>query len=125
VLYATVVAALWFLPVVAWCLLVSARAPRSPLLWATLPPLAIALAERIVFHTHIVGSLIFSRLMLPVVAFADPTYAVQHPESAPLVHHFIQPLGILTSPGLWLGLVAAAALTWAAIWSRRQGEATS
>jgi ABC-2 type transport system permease protein len=124
-LYVTVVATLWFLPVVAWCLLVSARAPRSPLLWATLPPLAIALAERIVFHTHVFGSLIFSRLMLPVVAVADPTSAIQHPEHAPLVHHFLEPLGFLTSPALWLGLVAAAAMVWAAIWSRRQGEATS
>lgn len=126
-LYGMVVTTLWFLPVVAWCLLVSARAPRSPILWATLPPIAIALAERIVFHTHYFGSLIWSRLMFPVHAFGgfDSGLTIQHAERAPLVHELIRPMQFLTSPDLWLGLLAAAVLVVAAIWSRRQGESTS
>ncbi len=40
---------LWWAPFWGWFLLASAWARRAPLLWATLPPLAIGFAEKIAF----------------------------------------------------------------------------
>src|SRR6266516_734544 len=42
---------LWYAPIYAWFLLVSAWARRTPLLWAVLPPLAVAAVEKIAFNT--------------------------------------------------------------------------
>ena len=42
---------LWYAPIYAWLLLVSAWARRAPLLWAVLPPLAIGAVEKIAFNT--------------------------------------------------------------------------
>ena len=62
VLYGLVVHALWFAPLYAWLLLVSAWARRAPLLWAVLPSLALGVVERMAFGTSHFGSLIRYRL---------------------------------------------------------------
>ena len=61
-IYGLVTLTLWNAPVYAWLLLVSAWAQRAAILWAVLPPLAVAVVERIAFHTTYIGSILRSRL---------------------------------------------------------------
>lgn len=115
-IYCVAVLALWYAPVTAWLLLVSGWARRSTFLWATLPPLALCLLERLAFGTRHLALLLGHRLSPPVQAFAAPVH-----ERHAVVFQLAQldPIGFLTSPGLWLGLGCAAALLAAAARLRR------
>ena len=115
-LYALAALALWHAPIYAWLLAVSACARRATFLFAVLPPLALAAVERITFHTSYVGAFIKYRLIGGMAhAFAfDPRSS--HP-TVGLPQ--LTPGNYLTSAGLWLGLVAAAAFLAAAVWLRR------
>ena len=133
--YALLASALWYLPLVAWALLVSAWAPRSPIMYATLPPLALALAEFVVFRTHYVlatlgervGTLGFlSHAMVKVGSgnvgiVIDKDSAVSLP---PSLLDLIGPAGFFSSPQVWVGVAVAAALIAAAVWMRRYRDAS-
>ena len=54
---------LWYAPIYAWFLLVSAWARRAPLLWAVLPPLAVAAVEKIAFNTSHVAAILQHRFL--------------------------------------------------------------
>jgi ABC-2 type transport system permease protein len=119
-LYGTAVLALWHAPIYCWLLLVSGWAKRVTFLWAVLPPLAIAAVEYIAFHTSYLGSLLHDRLFGFVAAAFDLT----DKNGVPIDPHFIPltqlaPLRFLSTPGLWLGLIVAAALLAAAVRLRR------
>jgi ABC-2 type transport system permease protein len=122
-LYGVIVLALWHAPLYAWLLLVSGWARRATFLWAVLPPLAIAAFERIAFGTSHFGSLLGKRLF----GFAVEAFAFQTPDGTAIDPHLI-PLTQLTpgkflgSPGLWVGLVFAAAFLAAAVRLRRYRE---
>ncbi len=119
VLYVLVVTALWFAPIYAWLLFVSGWARRAPFLWAFLPPLALALLERIAFNTSYIGDLIAYRLHGFKDAFsqgAGPLGIAARPLT------LLDPLGLLALPGLWSGLLVAAVLLGAAVWFRRRRE---
>lgn len=118
-IYGLTVHALWHAPLYAWLLLVSVWARRTPLLWAVLPPLAVGGLERIVFQTSYFASLVKWRLIGPMrVAFT------QGGQTGGDIHSLTQlsPLGFLGTPGLWIGLVAAAALLAATARLRRFRE---
>ncbi len=122
-LYTLAVVTLWYAPLYAWLLLVSAWARRTTFLWAVLPPLAIALVEWITFHTSYFGSLLRQR----VFGFAPRAFAFRTPDGGLIDPHFIPltqitPGRFLGSPGLWLGLVFAAAFLAAAVRLRRYRE---
>ena len=122
-LYGVIVLALWHAPLYAWLLLVSGWARRATFLWAVLPPLAIAAFERIAFGTSHFGSLLGDRLF----GFAAEAFAFRTPDGAPVDPHFIPlaqvaPGRFLSSPGLWIGLLVAAALLAAAVRLRRYRE---
>ena len=53
----------WYAPFYAWLLLVSAWAKRVPFLWATLPPLAIGIVEKMALNTSHFASLVRHRFM--------------------------------------------------------------
>ncbi|MEO6927794.1 MAG: ABC transporter permease [Casimicrobiaceae bacterium] len=117
-LYGLVAFALWYAPVYAWLLLVSAWARRTMFLWAVLPPLAIGIVEKLSFGTGYFASLLQYRL---TGVFARAFTA--HPQDgvmAPLAQ--LDPGKFLGTPGLWAGLVAAAAFLAAAVWLRRNRE---
>jgi ABC-2 type transport system permease protein len=106
--------ALWYAPIYAWFLLVSAWARRTPFLWAFLPPLAIAIVEKIAFRTDY-----FARFMQyrfsggPAgMAFASTGALMNHPTGA-------TPGDFLVSPGLWGGLFVAGLFVAGAVWLRR------
>lgn len=119
VIYLVVVGTLWYAPIYGWLLMVSAWARRMTFLWAVLTPIGIAIVERIAFDTSYVGLLLRYR----VKGFLDLAFT-QPPRNT----HAIDPMALITpasffgSPGLWIGLVVAAAFIAAAVWLRRGRE---
>jgi ABC-2 type transport system permease protein len=122
-LYTLAVITLWYAPIYAWLLLISAWARRTTFLWAVLPPLAIALVEFIAFHTSHFGLLLRERF----IGFAPRAYNFRMPDGSFIDPHFIPvtqitPGRFLGSPGLWIGLLFAAAFLAAAVRLRRYRE---
>ncbi|MFY9561818.1 MAG: ABC transporter permease [Terriglobales bacterium] len=106
---------LWPAPIYCWLLLVSGWPRRATFLWAALPLVAIAGVEQIAFHTWHFAAMVGSRLI-----GAAPTVASTSPDmfpTDPMTH--IAPGSFLSSPGLWIGLVIAAAFLAAAVRLRR------
>jgi ABC-2 type transport system permease protein len=116
--YGVAVHSLWFAPVFAWLLLVSAWARRSPFLWAFLPVFALWAVERITFGTGHVGSFIRDRVS-GAMAAAFRADAMKEPITQ-LAQ--LDPLGFLTTPALWIGLVFAAVFLIAAAHVRRSRD---
>jgi ABC-2 type transport system permease protein len=119
-LYTLAVHALWHAPVYCWLLLVSGWARRATFLWAVLPPVAIGALEYVAFHTSYFGSMLHDRLF----GFAASAFELKDKSGVPIDPHFIPlaqlaPGRFLSSPGLWLGLVVAAAFFAAAVRLRR------
>lgn len=126
-LYALTAAVLWYLPLFAYLLLVSASAGRAVMLWAVLPPLGLMLVEKIIFRTDYFADLLGNRfagwipLALNIGHHSEHAVVIDG-ERIPFSAHIgevIDPVAFLSSPGLWLGLLVAAALTYAAIMVRR------
>jgi ABC-2 type transport system permease protein len=122
-LYALAVLALWHAPLYAWLLLVSGWARRATFIWAVLPPLAVAVFERIAFHTSYFGSLLQDRFF----GFAANAFDLKDKSGVPVDPHFIPlirlaPGRFLSTPGLWLGLIVTAAFIAAAVRLRRYRE---
>ncbi len=105
---------LWYAPIYGWLLLVSAWARRTPVLWAALPPLAVAGVEKIAFNTSHFGALLLHRM---IGGPADDTFMASSFSMDPLMH--FSPGQFFISPGLWIGLVVAAAFLAAAAQLRR------
>jgi ABC-2 type transport system permease protein len=121
--YVLVTLALWYAPVYGWLLVVSGWARRGTFLWATLPLLALCVVEKLAFDTSWFADLVKYRLGGSFhEAFVDqgPHPFGQHQMNFHLPQ--ADPAKFFTSPGLWLGLAAAAALFALAIWLRRRRE---
>lgn len=113
---------LWFAPVVAWFMLVSAYVKKAPLLVAILVPLGLAWAETWFTRDAWLIKRIGER-------FADGFYnvSIRHHGNAfeanggPFQHY--DAIGLLSQTSLWVGLMIAAAFIFAAIaLRRRSGE---
>jgi ABC-2 type transport system permease protein len=115
-LYGLVVLALWHAPIYGWLLLVSGWARRATFLWAVLPLIVIQIFEKITFGTSHFGSFLKHRL----VGFAPHAFGF-HGEGHPTIDSLSQltPGRYLGSPGLWIGLLVAAAFLFAAVRLRR------
>jgi ABC-2 type transport system permease protein len=108
---------LWWAPIYAWLFLISAWARRAPFLWAILPPVAIAVVEKIAFNTSHFGSMLARRFS---GGGQSAGFEPGHMTMVPLTQ-----LGLgqfLLSPGLWSGLLVAAALLALAVRLRRYRE---
>jgi ABC-2 type transport system permease protein len=111
-LYGLAAIALWHAPIYGWALLISGWARRATFLWAVLPFFAIAFFERITFGTSHFASMLKDRLMgFAPEAFAFKQHSIDCPQLTPLKY--------LSTPGLWLGLLFAAAFVFAAVRLRR------
>jgi ABC-2 type transport system permease protein len=132
-LYLLLATAVWYLPLLGWYLLVSAWAPRSPLMYATLPPSALMLAEWIVFRTHYVSKIVFERVgNLGMMADAFDGFGAargfgfifgkQQLEAARPLYEYMRPAYFLASPDVWLGVLVAAGFVAGAIWVRRNRD---
>jgi ABC-2 type transport system permease protein len=107
--------ALWYAPFYGYLLLVSAWARRAPLLWAALPPLAVAGLEKVLFDTTRFAGLLMYR-------FSGPeTFVPMIPGTATMypLHH-MELLRFLATPGLWTGLALTALFLAGAVLLRRR-----
>jgi ABC-2 type transport system permease protein len=115
-LYGMSVHALWFAPIYAWLLFISAWAKRAPFLWLVFPLFTIGLAERGMFGTTYFVRFIKYRLGGAMIeAFGGNFKGVSQWSD-------LSPLRYLTSAGLWLGLGFTAACLAGAIRLRRRRE---
>ncbi|MGC2402406.1 MAG: ABC transporter permease [Acidobacteriaceae bacterium] len=108
---------LQFASAYCWMLLVSAWARRAPFLWAVVPPVAIAVAEKIAFNTHY-----FLRLLGFLVGGGSDTvpFTEGRMEMAALTVGDVAEF--FSYPGLWVGLVVAALLLAATVRMRRSRD---
>ena len=115
-LYGLAALALWHAPIYGWLLLVSGWARRATFLWAALPFIAIGIFERITLGTSHFSSLVMKRLM----GFAPGAFDF-NPHHSVAIDSLTQltPGRYLSTPGLWIGLVVAAAFLAAAVRLRR------
>jgi len=111
-----IVHVLWHAPFYGWLLLVSAWARRAPFIWAVVPPLAIAVVERIAFNTSHFASMLASRVAGGGESLRMPVAI--GPSLHPLAQ-LAQNAGDLSDPGLWIGLAVTAAFLALAVRVRR------
>ena len=115
-LYSLIVIALWHAPIYGWALLISGWARRATFLWAVLPLLAIGVLEKLAFDT----SHFLSMLKYRVFGAGDTAFAFR-PQHGVAIDSLLQltPGRFLATPGLWIGLVFAAAFVVIAVRQRR------
>jgi ABC-2 type transport system permease protein len=129
-IYGQIALSMWYAPIAAWLLLVSAWAKRVAILWAVLPPLAIMLFERVAIGTHYVSDLLAYRMRDGITTAFLPRSRAEftvrdggmNADMPRNVLDALDPVGFFTNPWLWVGLVVAAGLVAAAIWMRRYRE---
>ena len=133
-LYALMAMSLWYAPIYAWLLLVSAWAKKSTFLWAVLPAAALLLFESLAFDTGYVKQLLAYRFRDGLGTAFDPRVAAARSAHdtgfasevrVDLPDHLLallDPVQFFSNPWLWAGLIVAAALTAAAVWMRRYRE---
>jgi ABC-2 type transport system permease protein len=124
ILSALVLAMLWYAPLAAYLLLVSAWAKRNVILWATMPPLIAIILEKIAFGTSYVAIVLGYRLngiwrplnLQGRLSGNTATMSAQGTAGGPLA--------VLENADLWLGLLVAVALVWVTIRIRRHSDDT-
>ena len=128
--------ALWAVPGIAWCMLVSAWAKRTPFLWAVGVPVVAgallswqqAMFDRRLgaewFWEHVVGRLFGGFVPGMWFVFADQGKAINDfkPENESIFSLVGQSYMTLSSPSLWIGLLVGTALLVAAVRLRRWRE---
>jgi ABC-2 type transport system permease protein len=130
ILVTVLIGVLWYSPIAACLLLISAASRRAPppMVWATVPPILAPIIERVAFGTHYIWSFEQYRTV--------HIWQVLDIEQA---GHIVSPSGLrplgqllsdfdfgpaLSDASLWLGVVAAAAMVYAAVRIRRYRDDT-
>ncbi len=116
---------LWVLPVYAWLLFASATSPRAPFLFAFLIPGALVIISKVVLRSDWLGNEFFGRLIGAPVWLAAEKMSSSKPDMLERPEEFLGfgrdlLLKGFAEPGLWIGLVIAAALLYATIEMRRR-----
>jgi ABC-2 type transport system permease protein len=124
-IYSILTAALWYLPVAGYLMVVSAWAKRAVMLWSILPPIALVLAERWFRGTHHVAQQLAERLLgwVPAAFHVNPggpawvtTVVGQDTIQTPASIWSLMNVGeFLADPATWAGIVIGAALIAGAI----------
>ena len=104
---------LWYAPIYGWLLLVSAWAPRAPVLWAFMPPFVIWGMEKIAFNTSHFFNLLLYRLSGPEPSAKPSSDNIMDVMAA------LSPGQFFSEPGLWAGLALAALFLAGAVRLRR------
>lgn len=128
----TLVAALWYAPIAAALLLISAWARRNVFLWAVLPPVALMLLEGTAFNTDRVAAFLryrfsgFFDAMGMGISMRERAAGVSDREFARLgeVYSRLDTTPLLANIDLWLGVAAALLMLWAAVQVRRRRDDT-
>jgi ABC-2 type transport system permease protein len=103
---------LWYLPFYGWLLLVSAAAPRAPLIWAAVPPFVICAVEKIAFNTTYFLDMLKHRLVGPDAPATAGDGMMEQISASNALQFF-------SEPGLWIGLAVAAVFLTIAVRLRR------
>jgi ABC-2 type transport system permease protein len=122
-LYMIVTTAIWYLPIAAYLMVVSAWAKRAVMLWSILPPIALLLAERWFFGTQVIADQLqerlfgFSRLAFHSGAPGSWQNGAEYDTAGATdsIWNFLNIGGFLSSPATWIGAAAGAALIVCAI----------
>ncbi len=109
-----VIHGLWYAPIYAWLILVSAYPRRAPFLWAVLPPLGVMLVEKIAFGTTYFATMLKYRFNGNGVG---DNFTMKNVSMYGMSN--MNPGTLLASPGLWIGLVVAAIFLFGAMQMRR------
>jgi ABC-2 type transport system permease protein len=122
---------LWFAPVIAYLMLVSAWARRNVSLWVLIPPLLIMLVELLALRTHYLWNVFKYRFtahgaqMMGAMSLIGDAVDQSHPAQQSFAQRMfahLDPTPLLANIDLWLGLAVAAALLYATIRVRRSRE---
>jgi ABC-2 type transport system permease protein len=124
ILLCLILSSLWYAPVVAAGLLVSAWVRRNPVLWATLPLLFLPIFEYVFFRTSYLWRFISYRSggIWNVLTTRDGHTVMS--ESMHMLSDFNW-AAAFTSLDLWLGVAATAALLYATVRTRRYRDDTA
>ena len=139
--YLLVTTSIWYVPVIAWMLLVSAWMPlargmrlgRSPIVVGVLIPMALMLAEGIIFRSHKLYGIVMDRVLFrgyAAAALRDAQGITIDGERmnelqgtvGMLAGRVVHPLSFLATPSVWAGLVATALMIAGAVYCRRRSE---
>jgi ABC-2 type transport system permease protein len=128
-LYGLVVSMLWYAPLAALLLLVSAWARKNVFLWTTLPPVIAIIMERIAFGTRYTKQLLQYRtwgIWDALGVNPSPPEGVGHGRVVSLADLFddIAMGKAFLNIDLWLGLAVAAVFIFAAVRIRRYRDDT-
>jgi ABC-2 type transport system permease protein len=128
-LYGLVISMLWYAPLAAFLLLISAWARKNVFLWTTLPPVIAIIMERIAFGTRYTKHLLQYRTWGIWDAMGinpSPPEGVGHGRVVSLADLFDDmSMGkAFLNIDLWLGLAVAAVFIYAAIRIRRYRDDT-
>jgi ABC-2 type transport system permease protein len=128
-LFALIVCILWFAPLAAILILVSAWVRKNVFLWTSLPPVIAIIVERIAFGTHHISRLLEYRtwgIWGALGVNPTPPEGVGHGRVVSLADLFdnVEMGKAFLNIDLWLGLAVAAALVFAAIRIRRYRDDT-
>ena len=128
-LYVIATSAVWYLPLAAYLLVVSAWAKRAVMLWSILPPIAAILVERWFFGSQLIANQLWDRTVgwLVLAFHTSPgagwqttvvdNEAIRTPAS---IWSFLDIAGFFSSLETWIGAAAGLALIAAAIQLRRR-----
>lgn len=115
--------ALWALPVLGWLMIVSAAAPKAPLLFALVVPFVVALLEELAFDTNHFFFWIVNRVGGFHAKIGDPSIWDKEGDigvNLVLAHDLATRFGdTLVTADFWFGTLIAAGLFWGAIQLRR------
>jgi len=116
-MYVIVTAAVWYLPVAGWCLIVSAWVKRAPMLWSILPLLVAHLIERFFIGTHYLAGVVGGRIDgYAAAAFNGGSRGSWNANDvATTAWQFMDISGFFTNPATWIGAAVGAAMVAAAI----------
>ncbi len=128
-LYGLIISMLWYAPLAAFLLLISAWARKNVFLWTTLPPVIAIIMERIAFGTRYTKHLLQYRtwgIWDALGVNPTPPEGVGHGRVVSLADLFddISMGKAFLNIDLWLGLAVAAVFIFAAIRFRRYRDDT-
>ena len=119
---------LWYAPLAAWFVLASAFAPRAPLMWTALPPLALMVLEPITLDTTRFAEFLGERMsaVYPRIFNTDEFVGFGvHDDAVRITQPALSNIvAYLTSLDVWGGVAVAAVFTVAAIALRRYRDET-
>jgi len=114
-----VTAILWYLPLIAYLMVVSVWARRNAFLWAVLPPVAILTIENMILGSNRFGEFLGHRF-IGVFELLEKKVGSVHGSGMVTVREVLDAVsGVLTSHETWLGVLVAAVMIFGVVRIRR------